>query len=465
MASPPPIVQIVKKLYKNCKVKVRAGKTFAEVDYTTGVHQGDNMSPVLFLFVIQAFLDTLKLSSKPIYFTHFPENKNGNLSTTKGRLISQNTTAKGTPFNFNTSFYVDDSFFIFETIEELRQAIVELDQHFSRFGLIMHLGSETSRSKSEAMFFPNSLKQARFNYENDILPSDLQLPNNKKVHFVKNFKYLGSVITPLLNEDAEIDIRIKKAKSIMGASKYFFDNKDISKKIKAEIYIAGPLNALLWGCEAWNLTKCNLKKIMSFHHSAIRRILNIRWDQVREKHIKNHEVRGLLSNIPNIDAFIDKRTANYIGKISRSNPRTYPRKFLTAWIHGKKKNGHPQLTCNNNYATVIGKIMPKDNPLINKHAPLKEWLPLALDENNWMDCIDEYFNSCRNIVNLDDLNPENMNEPEIENEVENEVEKELEPEKNDSPEETHAEVPLSPPPLSSPHTAVGNEAGGKRWER
>ena len=98
--------------------------------------------------------------------------------------------------------------------------------------------------------------------------------------------------------------------------------------------------------------------------------------------------------------------------------------------------------------------MPKDNPLINKHAPLKEWLPLALDENNWMDCIDEYFNSCRNIVNLDDLNPENMNEPEIENEVENEVEKELEPEKNDSPEETHAEVPLSPPPLSSPHTAA-----------
>jgi len=142
---------------------------------------------------------------------------------------------------------------------------------------------------------------------------------------------------------------------------------------------------------------------MSFHHSAIRRILNIRWDQVREKHIKNHEVRGLLSNIPNIDAFIDKRTANYIGKISRSNPSTYPRKFLIAWIHGKKKNGHPQLTCNNNYVTVIEKIMPKDNPLINKHALLKEWLPLALDENNWMDCIDEYFNSCRNIVNLDDL--------------------------------------------------------------
>jgi len=96
----------------------------------------------------------------------------------------------------------------------------------------MHLGSETSRSKSEAMFFPNSLMQARFNYENDILPSDLHLPNNKKVHFVKNFKYLGSVITLLLNEDAEIDIRIKKAKSIMGASKHFLTTKTSAKKLR-----------------------------------------------------------------------------------------------------------------------------------------------------------------------------------------------------------------------------------------
>ena len=81
--------------------------------------------------------------------------------------------------------------------------------------------------------------------------------------------------------------------------------------------------------------------------------------------------------------------------------------------------------------------MLKDNPLINKHTPLKEWLPLALDENNWMDCIDEYFNSCHNNVNLDDLNPENMNEPE------NEVEKELEPRKNDLSEEAHAEVTVA----------------------
>ena len=400
---PAALVETVKKLYKNCKVKIKVGKKYAEVNYTTGVHQGDNMSPVLFLFVIQAFLDTLQLSSRPTRYSYFPENKNGNLNTTKGRLISQNTSAKGSLFEFTSSFYVDDSFFVFETRQELLQAITELDKHFARFGLIMHLGSETTKSKSEAMFFPTSLKQARSDQTNNHVPEELLLPNNKKVHFVSRFKYLGSIITPLLNEDAEIDARIKKAKSIMGASKYFFDNIDVDKRIKTEIYVAGPLNALLWGCETWNLTKDNLKKIMVFHHGAIRRILGIRWNQVREQHIKNHEIREIRCNIPNVDAFINKRTATYIGKVSRSNPESYPIKFLTAWIHGKRKNGAPQLTCNNSFAKVIEKILPPDKPLSNKQAPLKEWLPLAKNESNWLEYIDTYFRSCRNI-DYDELN-------------------------------------------------------------
>ena len=111
----------------------------------------------------------------------------------------------------------------------------------------------------------------------------------------------------------------------MGASKSFFDNKDVDKRIKAQIYITGPLNALLGGCEAWNLTKLNLNKLTAFHHSAIRRILGIKWDQVRQKHIKNKEVRRMLCNMPNVDTFITRRTATYIGKIAQSDNDAFPK--------------------------------------------------------------------------------------------------------------------------------------------
>ena len=100
----------------------------------------------------------------------------------------------------------------------------------SHFGLIMHLGSNTVKSKSEAMFFPASLKQARNDFDNNILPEDILLTNNKKVHFVNKFKYLGSIITPLLNEDIEIEARIRKAKSIMGASKHFLITKTLIRE-------------------------------------------------------------------------------------------------------------------------------------------------------------------------------------------------------------------------------------------
>ena len=60
------------------------------------------------------------------------------------------------------------------------------------------------------MFFPSSLKKARIDFNNNSLPKDLLLPNNKKIHYVNKFKYLGSIITPLLNEDTEIVARIKE---------------------------------------------------------------------------------------------------------------------------------------------------------------------------------------------------------------------------------------------------------------
>jgi len=44
------------------------------------------------------------------------------------------------------------------------------------------------------------------------------------------------VITSELNEDLEIKAQIKKAKSIMGVSQHFFNNKDIDIRTNLNIY-------------------------------------------------------------------------------------------------------------------------------------------------------------------------------------------------------------------------------------
>jgi len=135
------------------------------------------MSSILFLFVIQAFPNTLRLQNPSIQFNYFPENKNGNTKTIKDRLLSQNTNAKGSPFFFNSSSYIDDSFFLCQSREELQQTIIQLNEYF--FGLIMHLGSNSIKSKSGAMYFPPLLKQARDHLANNRLPEGILLSNEK----------------------------------------------------------------------------------------------------------------------------------------------------------------------------------------------------------------------------------------------------------------------------------------------
>jgi hypothetical protein len=90
-----------------------------------------------------------------------------------------------------------------------------------------------------------------------------------------------------------------------------------------------------------------------------------------------------------------KRTAVYLGKISKLDDDSLPKKFLAAWINGNWKNGAPQLTCNNNFAETIDRILPPHKTLSSKNAPLMEWLSLAKEENKWQLYIDNYFKMCR----------------------------------------------------------------------
>jgi hypothetical protein len=93
-------------------------------------------------------------------------------------------------------------------------------------------------------------------------------------------------------------------------------------------------------------------------------------------------VRARFFNIPNIDAFIKRRTAKYVGKIARSDYSNLPKKILAAWKNKPRKSGAPQLTCNNNFVKAINDIFPHDL-ILSSNAPFKEWLPIAKNEKNW----------------------------------------------------------------------------------
>eukprot|EP00978_Attheya_sp_CCMP212_P003152 scaffold6504_cov40-Attheya_sp.AAC.1 len=66
------------------------------------------------------------------------------------------------------------------------------------------------------------------------------------VSFTKTFKYLGSLITSELNNAV-----------------------DVSLKAKRMIYLAIPINLVLWGVESWALTETSMKKLSVFIQGAL----------------------------------------------------------------------------------------------------------------------------------------------------------------------------------------------------
>ena len=73
----------------------------------------------------------------------------------------------------------------------------------------------------------------------------------------------------------------------MGALKILWDSELVDISAKGQIYLVIPIDLLLWGCQTWALTKVLTKKLEAFHMRCLRRILKIRWDDVRKLKIQN----------------------------------------------------------------------------------------------------------------------------------------------------------------------------------
>mmetsp|Transcript_13116 Transcript_13116/g.31049 ORF Transcript_13116/g.31049 Transcript_13116/m.31049 type:complete len:113 (+) Transcript_13116:48-386(+) len=54
--APPNLCNVIKRMYTDLTVVLKIGKSVKEILQEVGVRQGDNMAPVLFLFIMNAFL-------------------------------------------------------------------------------------------------------------------------------------------------------------------------------------------------------------------------------------------------------------------------------------------------------------------------------------------------------------------------------------------------------------------------
>ncbi|KAH9596966.1 hypothetical protein MS3_00000978 [Schistosoma haematobium] len=88
---------------------------------------------------------------------------------------------------------------------------------------------------------------------------------------------MGSIIDEQGGSDADVKVRISKARAAFLQLKNIWNSKQLSTNIKVRILNTNVKVALLYGAETWRTTTITIKKVEVFINSCLRKILNIHW--------------------------------------------------------------------------------------------------------------------------------------------------------------------------------------------
>ena len=150
---------------------------------------------------------------------------------------------------------------------------------------------------------------------------------------VDNFIYLGSEIE---STDKEIKIRIAKSWAAQDKLSSIWKSP-LCITLKRNFFRAVVESVLLYGSEAWTLTKKHEKKLDGTYTRMLRAILNISW--------KEHPTKfRLYGNIPPLTSIIRIRRTRFAGHCYRSEEEIVKDVLLWTPNHGTTKIGRPRKT-------------------------------------------------------------------------------------------------------------------------
>ena len=284
--TPPKLVECVRRLYTDLKVVLKLGKLKTEILQEVGVRQGDNMAPVLFLFLMSAFADLMEVRFTNAGIVRPEMVRESDTTFHKGQMLRHvisKCRKSGTKefFIVDLTIYVDDTAIVFTSRDQLEKGVRLIQEIFKSLGMEMHIGKKTGEttfdeSKTECLYVPTAkeLNQRAIGMglsESDILllnaeeeeQSDTQrarrckledmiyenssetLPIEVKggrITYCLDFKYLDKWLSYNLKDDKDFEMRKAAMTKAIGGLKVFFDRKEVCLKSKYLIFMAIPIN-------------------------------------------------------------------------------------------------------------------------------------------------------------------------------------------------------------------------------
>ncbi|XP_063380350.1 esterase B1-like [Cydia fagiglandana] len=241
------------------QMRVRVGNELtAAFTVSTGLKQGDALSPMLFNLVLEHVVRKLLTLDIGVEL-------NG-----RHRLIG----------------YADDLALLGENREEVEISASVLEQEAAKVGL------RINHDKSEYLHMKR-YRDSRTQRQN-------LLVGENTYKGVSKFKYLGCTVTHTHTREDETNIRTQNALRCSAALHKVLVSKLLSRHTKLRIYKTVIRPILMYGCEAWTLTLKEENSLLVTERKVLRKILGpVKRDDGSWTIRKNAEIEHLIAE-PNI---------------------------------------------------------------------------------------------------------------------------------------------------------------------
>lgn len=290
--------------YSSIKIEGHYSETF---EITTGLKQGDALSPALFNIALEKVVRRTELTTN--IFGH-----NGPC------LILA---------------YADDLDVVGRSTVNVKEAFIKLEKEAKKMGL------KVNEEKTKYMHMTRNVGRDR-------IRQNVTMDEYNFEH-VQTFQYLGALITSDNNVKVEIKQRILQGNKCYYATQQLLRSRTLTRQTKINIYKTIIRPVVTYGSETWTMTVQDTLLLNRFERKILRKIYGGVWDQqtVRYRRRTNNEVYELY-NSPSIVQEIKSNRLRWLGHVQRSNDSRLIKMVWEEAPNNKRPLGRPKLRWRDN---------------------------------------------------------------------------------------------------------------------
>jgi Reverse transcriptase (RNA-dependent DNA polymerase) len=154
--------------------------------------------------------------------------------------------------------------------------------------------------------------------------------NGQEIGNVTQFKYLGALMTGHGTDEKEVKARIQKAQAVFNSHSGIWSDKDLPLDLKIKLFKVRVVSTLLYGSESWKVTKRVLQNLRGFTGKCHLKLANTSFSLNRN--IRNDSMGQKLSaaiHAIDITGMLEKRRWKWLGHVLRMANNRNPRRAIS----------------------------------------------------------------------------------------------------------------------------------------